>query len=436
MKSPDLNSLFNPQLTGASNNHKVSSGRELADLIHSISPADFINSYFSKKSFTLPGESNKFDEIFSWERLQRALAVGRTFPDRRYNLKASFTSGEELGSPRPVIEAQHDQIDELYRAGATICITNIHMTDPELASWAQAIRAQLNFSGTVGVNCYISPDGSGLPVHYDKRIATSLQITGKKHWRFSTEAAKPWPSHNARYVHGHVEPVGVNPGKLPPEMEFQEVELTPGDLLCIPAGAWHSARAVGDCMALNLYFAPRNFMDQLMPLIQSFAFANEEWRAGAPPSTERVQGNMPENVTTYIAERLSEFNDWMQTSQDRPDAVAEAWLNSLTVHPYTGWRPTPKPSPKPKKPEQQFRVIPSSLHFLQTSDQLALASEYGILNLSIALAPILRKLSSQSEMFTLEDVMKWRETSDTPTLKEIVNCFQCLIDNGIIAMVD
>ena len=31
-----------------------------------------------------------------------------------------------------------------------------------------ALRAQLNFSGTVGVNCYLSPDGAGLSTHYDR----------------------------------------------------------------------------------------------------------------------------------------------------------------------------------------------------------------------------------------------------------------------------
>jgi ribosomal protein L16 Arg81 hydroxylase len=89
-----------------------------------------------------------------------------------------------------MIKAQHDKVIELLNAGATVCITNIHMADPFLARWAQAIRAQLNFTGTVGVNCYVSPDASGLPMHYDKRVATTIQIAGKKRWKLSTEPAK------------------------------------------------------------------------------------------------------------------------------------------------------------------------------------------------------------------------------------------------------
>ena len=119
------------------------------------------------------------------------------------------------------------------------------MADPALARWAQAIRAQLNFSGTVGVNCYVSPDGAGLPMHYDRRVATTLQIAGRKRWTFSTEAARPWPDRNATFKNGQIVSAAADPGTPPADMTFRTVELSPGDLLCLPAGAWHSARGIG-----------------------------------------------------------------------------------------------------------------------------------------------------------------------------------------------
>jgi len=435
MNSADFGSLVDVNYSEALLRPKPESGRELQELISPVSCEEFVNSYFSRKSLTLEGAAEKFAEIFSWERLKIALARGQKITDRRYNLKASFTSGEKSGSSRPVIDAYYDQVGELLQAGATICVTNIHMADPILARWAQAIRAQLNFTGTVGVNCYISPDGSGLPMHYDKRVATSLQISGKKLWRFSTESAKPWPPHNARYVQGHVEPTGVNPGRLPPEMQFEEVELSPGDLLCIPAGAWHSARAVGDCMALNLYFSPRNFLDQIMPLIQNLAYTDENWRAGTPATIEKIQGNMPEEVETYTRERLDEFKKMVMEVFSDPQAVSVPWLNSLTLNPYTGWQPAPKPLPRPKKADQQFRVTTTSIRFAQVKDQLILASENGILSLPTNFAPILQNLSTQRGVFTLNDVLAWRASPDEPSPSEIVNHFPALIENRILELV-
>lgn len=212
---------------------------------------------------------------------------GKNISDERYNITASFTGGEDSGSARRMMEAHHNQVVELLNAGATICITNIHMADPFLARWAQAIRSQLNFTGTVGVNCYVSLDGSGLPMHYDKRVATILQIAGKTRWKFSVEPAKVWPNSNEVYEEGQVR---EDIGRLPADMEFREVELEPGDMLCLPAGAWHSARGIGFSLALNLYFAPRNLFDQFIPLLQNFALADEKWLGGPPATGEKNSG--------------------------------------------------------------------------------------------------------------------------------------------------
>jgi hypothetical protein len=91
-------------------------------------------------------------------------------------------------------------------------------------------------------------------------------------------------------------------------MEFREVELSPGDLLCLPAGAWHAARGVGFSLALNIYFAPRNLFDPLASLFQKFAASNENWRAGPPVTVEKTQGKMPGAVSEYLRERIDEFH--------------------------------------------------------------------------------------------------------------------------------
>lgn len=435
MTRPDFHSLLSPGSAEESRAPVAVSGRELQELISPISCEEFVSSYFSRVSLNVPGTPHKFDRLFSWEKLKQALARGQNIQDRRYNITASFTRGEKSGSSRRMIEAYPNQVVELLHAGATICITNIHMADTHLARWAQAIRAQLNFTGTVGVNCYISPDGSGLPTHYDKRVATTLQIAGKKQWRFTTEPAKAWPNHNAVYKQGHVEPIDVDPGKLPSEMEFREVELNSGDLLCLPAGAWHSARAVGDSLALNLYFAPRNFLDQLILLLQSFAASNEDWRGGPPATVEKIQGSMPEMVSAYMRERLDEFHKMALEVIEGPDALTEPWLSSLTHNPYTGWWPVPKSSARITTAEQRFRVATPSLRFVQFQDSVILPCDNGILKFPATAAPVLRRLSSESGSFTIHDVLAWRASPDEPSPAEIASCLQTLSENRIVEMV-
>lgn len=406
-------------------------GRELEELVSPISCDEFVNSYFARTSLNVEGHPKKFDHIFSWERLKHALARGQHIRDKRYNLTASFAGGEASGSTRRMMEAHHNQVIELLNAGATICITNIHMADPSLARWAQAIRGQLNFSGTVGINCYVSADGSGLPMHYDKRVATTLQIAGKKRWRFSVESAKTWPDSNEIYQQGHIE---SDIGQLPAEMEFREVELNPGDLLCLPAGAWHSARGVGFSLALNLYFAPRNLLDQFIPLLRDFAASNENWRGGPPATTEKTQGSMPKTVATYMRERLNEFHKMALEALDSPDALNESWLKSLTHNPYTGWQPDPILQIPAVSASQRFCVVTALLRFIELQDEVILPCDNGLLKFPLTLVPMLERLSSQAESFTIPEVLSWRQMPDAPSPHELMTYLQTLYANGILKM--
>jgi ribosomal protein L16 Arg81 hydroxylase len=404
-------------------------GSELQELVSPISCAEFANAHFARSSLYVKGSPHKFEHIFNWGRLKQALWRGQKISDRRYNIMASFTGGEDSGNPRGMIEANHSQVAELLNAGATICVTNIHMADPFLAQWAQAIRAQLNFTGTVGVNCYVSPDGSGLPMHYDKRVATTIQIAGSKRWKFSIESAKPWPDTNEVYQEGQFDKAA---GKPPVDMEFREVELNPGDMLCLPAGAWHSARGVGFSLALNLYFAPRNLLDQFIPLLQKFASSNEYWRAGSPATVEKTQGCLPQTVSAYMRDRLDEFHQMVLDVLDNPDALVEPWLTSSTNVPYTGWQPAPLLPIPEVTPDQQFCVANSSLRFIEFQDKVLVPCDNGLLNFPVGFAPILQRLSKDIERFTILEVLSWQQKPDGPAPSEIMFYLKMLYQNGIL----
>ena len=407
--------------------------KELQELLNPISCEEFVNSYFGRRSVFVEGGPEKIGDIFSWEKLDKALERGAKIQDKRYNIMASFARGEDTGSSKQMLEASSQQVESLFKQGATICITNIHMADPELARWAQTIRSQINFSGTVGMNCYLSPDGAGLSTHYDKRVVTNIQVAGRKRWRYSTEAAKPWPDQNAVYQDGSFEPGGAaDPGKLPPQLEMREVEMKPGDLLCLPAGAWHAAKAVGESLAINMYFQPRNFLEQLTPMLQSFASANGNWRAGTPATLDNVDGAMPQAVSQYMRERLDEFHKLALHLLQNPQTMIEPWLGAMTQLPYTGWQPTPKASLEGLTNEQRFRVAKSSLRFVQVQDKLVVPCENSVLAFPLAANPMLRRLASESGTFTMHDVLAWGVRPEGPDPKKVLSYLQILIENRIV----
>lgn len=424
MNKIDFRSLLDARSSEESHAPVALNGQELLELVSPISCDEFVDSYFSRISLNVKGHPQKFDHIFNWERLRQALLRGKSLSGTSYNIKAAFTRGEEAGSSQSMIDADHGQVAELLNAGATICVTDIHLADPFLAQWAQAIRAQLNFTGLVGINCYISSDGSGLPTHYDKRVATTIQIAGKKRWRFSTESAKAWPLENAVYQQGRVDPVNADVGKSPADMEFCEVELSPGDMLCLPAGAWHSARGVGFSLALNLYFSPQNFLLQLAPLVQHLAVSNQNWRGGPPATLGKTQGKMPEAVSTYMDERLDEIRQ----------LVAEFWLESLTHEPYKGWRPAPLFPIPGVTPDQRFSVAMPSFRFIEVRDGIIVPCDNGTIKFPSVLAPVFQRLSSEEASFTIPDVLSWQQSHEGPSQDEILFNLKILYQNGIIRM--
>ncbi len=411
----------------------VLNGCELDELISPVSREEFVNTYFSKLSKTVEGTPQKFENIFSWERLKQALKRGESITDKSYNLKAAFTGGEDSGNPRRLIDACHSQVIELLNAGATICITNIQLADPSLAQWAEAIRAQLNFTGTVGINCYVSPDGSGLPMHYDKRVATSLQIAGKKRWKFSTEPAIAWPNTNEVYQEGQS---GSEVGRLPTQMEFQEVELNPGDMLCLPAGAWHSARGIGCSLALNLFFSPRNYLEQFMPHLQNFASSSADWRGGAPATAEKIQGEIPQEVSTYMRDRLDEFHKIALKAIDSTDALIDPWLTSLTKAPSTGWVPTQIEARGEVKADQRFTLAVSPLRYIEFQGKMIIPCENALHRFPANLAPILQRISSESTSFSITEVLSWKQKSNGLAPNEIVHYMKVLYRFGLINLED
>ncbi|MGB3627319.1 MAG: cupin domain-containing protein, partial [Henriciella sp.] len=399
-----------------------------------VTPEAFVDQYFARTSLHVEGHPGKFAHVFSWEKLRLALARGRSVTDQRFNLMASYAGGERDGSSQALFPCSIDETGDLLNKGATVCITNIHMADPGLARWARAVRSQLNFSGTVGANCYISPEGGGLPMHYDKRVATSIQIAGSKRWFYSTKAAKPWPDNNAVFRDGRAEPADVDVGTLPPDMEIREVNLQAGDLLCLPAGAWHAARGLGVSMAINLYFAPRNFSTLLAPVLQDFAASNGSWRGGPPAALDPITGDITDPSKAYIRERLMELRALVDSMLASPDEMKLPWLNSLVADPFTGWTPEAKRALPSATKDTRFIVALPPLRFVEANGKVVIPYDRGLFHMPGEFAPVLKKIADHQGDFSVPEVLAWGQEAGREPPQAIISHLQALFQNGLIDM--
>lgn len=140
----------------------------------------------------------------------RLVEQGRTLP------QASVTRQVRIGS-RPVA----DLVDTaaVHRAvadGATLVLQGLHRSFPPVAAFCRDLERTLTHP--IQANAYLTPPvAQGLDLHGDPHDVFAVQTYGTKRW----------------VVHP---PGGGDPWDL---------ELTPGDVLYLPAGVRHAAQTVG-----------------------------------------------------------------------------------------------------------------------------------------------------------------------------------------------
>lgn len=294
-----------------------------------LSPKDFIEREWGRRPLHLRGSPERVASVFDLERFRKAVARGSAAAHRR-NFQVSAIVEDFDGANTCTEPIDEGEIGSTLSEGATVCVHDIGVGDDRLDAFGQAIRRAMRFGGGVSFNCYLSPDRSGADTHFDQSITTAIQISGRKRWRYSTAPALAWPPANARLESDGTRQwtlpwLGVNGwDELPPVTlnDFAEVVLEPGDILCLPAGTWHSAKALGQSLALNMTFSPLPTHRLLAAILGDLFEQNEAWRAGPPPAWHEAGDDgqlLAAPLSRYLDARLAEVRGALaQLSADDP----------------------------------------------------------------------------------------------------------------------
>ena len=291
----------------------------LESLLYPLSPDQLRAEYWQRRPVHLTGWPDRLAGVFDRAALGRALV-------RQHEVGLSVrVSGDREGdhgaaSAHVLVEAT--DVAEHVRAGTSLCVDPIDRADPRLAALATSFQDELGHVGPVSVKCYYSTPGYGFNTHLDAQVVTTLQIEGTKRWRISRRPGVPHPRDNAfldtsgeiRYV-GRT-PRSLRPWETPPvdRDRFIEVVLRPGDVLCLPAGTWHEAKAVGEAsLALNFSFAPVDVLGLLLTRIRARLRDEESWRSGIPAG-QAADG--------FLATRLRDLARELQALALDPDVMS------------------------------------------------------------------------------------------------------------------
>jgi ribosomal protein L16 Arg81 hydroxylase len=289
----------------------------LERLLAPLSVDEFVGEYFQRTPLRIRGKPGKFDFLFRAEEFQLGL-------DRVSEIRAVFPRQWQA-------QIRAADLKQMMHAGATVCVTGLDDAHPRLSRAARLIRSQLNYPGEVSFRAYLSPPGRGFDLHFDARVATTLQIAGTKRWWFSTKPAVAFPLYNS----GREPPGFKAEYKVPKVSTLRSVLLRPGDLLCLPAGVWHRAKAGTMSLALNMAFdhCGAGVLDSITSMLQQSLVSSAKWREPLPVTPNASRQKIPRPVKAILSARIDALRDELSKIREDETALRKLWQRAIESKP-------------------------------------------------------------------------------------------------------
>jgi 50S ribosomal protein L16 3-hydroxylase len=236
-------------------------------------------------------------ELQGLEPLLRAYRspVTVALPDRR----------DEHSTIRVEPEAAH----ALYRSGMALILDHAERHLPLLERWLHLLALELGLARNALARTilYASPPGGGNSPHFDANANVVVQLQGTKRWTLAPNTHVPLPTDRWAMNMGPPSPelAGYLEGPLPeamPEEGAEVVTLSPGSVLFVPRGVWHSTEASEDTLALNFTYSQPTWADVVSAALRQQLHRDVQWRELA----DGIGSPDPERRAACLA-RLSEL---------------------------------------------------------------------------------------------------------------------------------
>jgi 50S ribosomal protein L16 3-hydroxylase len=240
--------------------------------------------------------------------------VNLPFLDSLQSLLHSWTSSIQVHLPDVRDESSsidtnsHDAL-KFFQNGMGLLFNEAQSLSPVLVEWLVGIRKELGLSALTQGRCliYATPHGKGTAPHFDQNINFVLQLQGTKKWRMA-------PNHHVmnpmtRHTMGQETDPELSSyleAPLPTSMpeETLTFDLTPGTLLFVPRGYWHSTEADGDALALNFTFTPPTWLDLFSAALRSRLALSPEWRETAHGFSDPQRQKLAEGQFDFLLSTL------------------------------------------------------------------------------------------------------------------------------------
>ena len=212
------------------------------DLVRPLTAREFLDTRHGQRPVLFRGRSARFASLCTWDELNALLSSpvcqtrmqlfhdGKAVPGSLYTTPP-FGPGWRAG-PANTGQLDDGRLNVLLRGGASVVLNGIQSFHPPVRPVADALEAALG--SYAGINLYASwMPTRGFATHWDDHDVFILQVTGRKRWQIYGETRRFPLVRDAE------------PNPRPGAAVWSGV-IDAGDVLYVPRGWWHDARAEGD----------------------------------------------------------------------------------------------------------------------------------------------------------------------------------------------
>ena len=216
---------------------------DFAGLVRPLTAQEFLNNHYrDKRPVLFRGEGPRFASLCTYEQINELMRSdawyarmnlvqdGRSVPNIAYTTPLFGHGWRRSGSPAIRSSLDDRRLQAMLRQGASIVLNGLQDLLPPVRAVADALEEALG--NYAAINLYASWVATpGFATHWDDHDVFILQVAGTKRWQLYGETRRfPLPRDSEA------------PEKPPAEPVWNEM-LRAGDVLYIPRGWWHDARA-------------------------------------------------------------------------------------------------------------------------------------------------------------------------------------------------
>ncbi|HWZ15469.1 MAG TPA: cupin domain-containing protein [Mucilaginibacter sp.] len=280
-------------------------------LIGDVGRDDFFDKYWTKKELfsksTVETENlyglNAFNKTlyFSQHHLSyptvRLIKNGKVLPEARFvdNDKTQGNLAKKISLTK---------IRDLCENGATLILSGLNNYSQEISDFCNQLSSEVK--ETVQINAYLTQKNTqGFEAHYDHHEIFIIQILGEKDWSIYGDAGN-YPLPAQQYY---------DQGK-PDKNDQRFYKMTPGDVLYLPRGLWHEAKAVDSSsfhLTVNIKCTLK--VDFLKWFIEQLAVNDKELRLNLYKTPDHANCEVFDFMTDYLNNKIIN-PEWINKFQD------------------------------------------------------------------------------------------------------------------------